>query len=207
MAAELGLDKADKKYSQDICFIPDGNYRRFIESFTGKIMPQGNFVDVDGNVLGRHNGICSYTIGQRKGLGVALGKPAFVKEIRPDTNEVVLSGNDELFNNTLHADDFNWISVTEDEVKAAGQNGIRCEAKIRYRHKAAPAAVSIISDVNAGAVHTSSGSEYRCCIDSSGSKAGMVRVVFDEPQRAVTKGQAVVLYDGDKVIGGGTICG
>ena len=207
MAAELGLDNADKKDSQDICFIPDGNYRRFIESFTGKIMPQGNFVDVEGNVLGRHNGICSYTIGQRKGLGVALGKPAFVKEIRPDTNEVVLSGNDELFNNTLHADDFNWISVTEDEVKAAGQNGIRCEAKIRYRHKAAPAAVSIISDVNAGAWHTSNGSEYPCRTGSSGPRARIVKVVFDEPQRAITKGQAVVLYDGDKVIGGGTICG
>lgn len=176
MAEERNLVNARKKDSQDICFIPDGDYKRFIEAYGNVKCEPGNFVMEDGQVIGRHKGIIYYTIGQRKGLGISYKEPLFVKEIRPATNEVVLSDNAALFTDTLYAKDFNWISV---EGIRPGET-LRCMAKIRYKHKESPATVSL--------------------------EEGLVKVVFDEPQRAITCGQAVVLYDGDVVVGGGTIC-
>jgi tRNA-specific 2-thiouridylase len=175
IAESKGLLNAHKHDSQDICFVPDGDYKHFIEKYTGRTCPEGNFVDEDGNVLGHHNGICNYTIGQRKGLGIAFGHPVFVSEIRPDTNEVVLSGNESLLGRECTAGDFNWIAYDKpaDAVRVAG--------KIRYRAK--EAAGTAVCD---------------------GDK---VHMTFDVPQRAITYGQALVLYDGDNVVGGGTICG
>lgn len=175
IAEEKGFINARKHDSQDICFIPDGNYKRFIEEYANKTCPEGDFVDVKGNVLGTHTGICNYTIGQRKGLGISSTAPLYVKDIDVANNKVVLSDNDSLFSNELVANDFNWVSIPKPE----NTDGIRVDGKIRYRHNP----------------------ESAVCIDE-GDK---VRVIFDKPQRAITCGQAVVLYDGDAVIGGGTI--
>ena len=175
-AERYGLINARKRDSQDICFVPDGDYAGFIEQYCGKKCGEGNFVDKEGNVIGPHKGICHYTIGQRKGLGIAASAPLYVNEIRPDTNEVVLGSNEDLFSCDLTADEFNWLSM---ECPKPGQE-IRCSARIRYRHKEQPATAVCGED-------------------------GSVSVHFDEPQRAITKGQAVVLYDGEYVLGGGTI--
>lgn len=177
LAEERGLINARKKDSQDICFIPDGDYKKFIENYRGNVSVPGDFVLEDGTVIGQHKGIIYYTIGQRKGLGISAKEPLFVKEIRPETNEVVLSDNDALFTDTLYASNFNWIAV---EGLQQGET-LKCLAKIRYKHKESPATVTAEGD--------------------------LIKVVFDEPQRAITKGQAVVLYDGDIVVGGGTIVG
>lgn len=175
MAEEMDFINARKHDSQDICFIPDGNYKRFIEEYSGKSCPAGNFVDTQGNVLGTHTGICNYTIGQRKGLGISAKAPLFVKEINVKKNEVVLSDDASLFTDTLYASDFNWIAK---EAPVAGE-GLTVEGKVRYRHTPAPA---------------------KCFVEGD-----EVKVIFDSPQRAITCGQAVVLYDGDAVVGGGTI--
>lgn len=176
LARNYGFYNADKQDSQDICFVPDGHYEKFIEKYTGKRAPEGNFIAEDGKVLGRHKGIVYYTIGQRKGLGIATAYPYYVKEIRAETNEVVLCVHEKLFQKTLYARDVNWISIPE-------PNGeIRVQAKIRYRHAAQPATAKMTEN-------------------------GLLKVTFDEPQRAITKGQAVVLYEGDLVLGGGKICG
>lgn len=174
IAAEIGLSVASKPDSQEICFIPDHDYAGYIRRITGKEIRPGNFVTPEGEVLGTHKGIIHYTIGQRKGLGIALGRPAFVTEIRPDTNEVVLSTNESLFRKTLTADHFNWMG------RAGAAEAFRCSAKIRYSHKGAECLVKENPD-------------------------GSVSCEFDEPQRAITPGQAVVLYDGDIVLGGGLI--
>lgn len=165
---------ASKPDSQDICFVPDGDYGAFLERYTGRLYEPGPFVDNEGHVLGTHKGTVRYTIGQRKGLGVAAGRPLYVSEIDVKGNTVTLSDEDRLFSDTLVAADFNWISGV------APTSEIRCRAKIRYRHREQPATAYPLED-------------------------GSVRVVFDEPQRAVTPGQAVVLYDGDIVLGGGEI--
>lgn len=133
MAASLGLLNADKPDSQDICFIPDGDYARFIEEYTGRSFPKGNFIDKNGNVLGQHSGIIRYTIGQRKGLGIALGKPAYVLAKNVQDNTVTLGSNDELFADTVYAENVNWVSV------ACPQEPLRVEAKIRYNMKVQPA--------------------------------------------------------------------
>ncbi|MDE5974762.1 MAG: tRNA 2-thiouridine(34) synthase MnmA [Eubacterium sp.] len=164
---------ARKKDSQDICFVPDGDYANFIERYLGKTYPKGNFIDINGNVLGEHQGIIRYTNGQRKGLGVAFGKPMYVADKNVAENTVTLCTNDELFSKELTADDFNWLIPNP-------AKKIRCFARVRYNMKEQPAAAYILDD-------------------------GKVKVVFDEPQRAITKGQAVVLYDCDTVLGGGTI--
>ena len=174
IATQQGFYNADKPDSQDICFIPDGDYASFIKKQTGREYPQGDFVDINGNILGRHKGIINYTIGQRKGLGIALGAPAYVKEIDVKNNRVVLCKDEELYTDCLCAEKFNWVSG---EVP---KEGVSCKAMVRYRG-ALKSAVAIPTGDN------------------------MVTVKFSEPQRAVTKGQAVVLYDGDTVIGGGTI--
>lgn len=172
-AQEKGFINADKKDSQDICFIPDGNYADFIENRLGESVQKGDFVDEEGNVLGEHKGIIYYTIGQRKGLGVAFGKPMFVCDIRPETREVVLTENDGLFKSKLIADNVNLISLESLE------SPTRLRARIRYNSPEQDATAYI--------------------------KDGLLYVEFDTPQRAITRGQAVVLYDGDTVLGGGTI--
>ncbi len=174
IAEEQGFYNADKPDSQDICFVPDGDYARFIARYTGHDCPAGDFVDEDGRVLGRHKGIVHYTVGQRKGLGIAADAPLYVKRIDAAENRVVLSGNDALFSRELTANDFNWIAcdIPPRELRAA--------ARVRYHQREQAATVTVLED-------------------------GRVHLVFDEPQRAVTPGQAVVLYDGDTVLGGGTI--
>lgn len=174
MAEDLELINAKKRDSQDICFIPDGDYASYIERSLNKTYPKGNFISPDGSVLGEHQGIIHYTVGQRKGLGIALGKPAFVKNINPQDNTVTLCDNEELFSKEVTAKNINLISV--DFVRGE----MRVKAKIRYRHEAQWATVTQPDD-------------------------NTLQVIFDEPQRAVTKGQALVLYDGDTVIGGGEI--
>ena len=174
MATDFGFVNASKPDSQDICFVPDGDYASFLARTTGKDYPEGDFISEDGTVLGRHKGIIHYTIGQRKGLGIALGVPMFVKEIRPKDGTVVLAPDKALYSKEALCRDFNWISGT------LPKEPVRCKAKIRYKHKEQPATAIPLED-------------------------GMVRVEFDEPQRAITPGQAAVLYDGDIVLGGGTI--
>lgn len=140
LATELGLMNADKPDSQDICFVPDGDYAGFIERYTGKKFPKGNFVDKYGNILGEHSGIIRYTIGQRKGLGIALGKPAYVISKDPVSNTVVLGDNEDLFCNTVYAGEVNWVSQT------CTVEPIRVEAKIRYNHSAQPATLFPLSE-------------------------------------------------------------
>ena len=174
MAEEQGLINARKHDSQDICFVPDGDYAKFIEKYTGKKTPEGDFVDKEGNYIGRHKGIIHYTIGQRRGLGIPAASRLYVCEISPKTNTVVLGDNSDLFSSELEADSVNLISVADlSEPK-------RVTAKIRYRHKEQPAIAWQTPD-------------------------GILHVKFDEPQRAITKGQAVVMYDGNEVVGGGII--
>ena len=175
MAKRLGLPVAHKPDSQEICFIPDHDYASFIEEYTGRELPPGNFVDLDGRVLGRHRGITHYTVGQRKGLNLSMGRPVFVVEIRPETNEVVIGDNEDVFTNVLRCDKLNWMAV--DGLHGKPMDVI---AKIRYSHKGSPCTIREIGD-------------------------DMVECRFHEPVRAVTPGQAVVFYDGDYVAGGGTI--
>ena len=174
IAEAQGFCNAEKPDSQDICFVPDGDYARFIEEYCKKSFPEGNFVNEEGEVLGRHKGIIRYTIGQRRGLGLALPESLYVCKKRMDANEVVLGKNERLFHDTLEASDLNWIAFED----VTGQ--IRCKAKIRYKQKEADAVVEKTGE-------------------------DRVRVKFDEPQRGITKGQAVVFYDGDIVLGGGKI--
>ena len=174
IAEKIGLLVANKPDSQDICFVPDGDYAAYIEENAGVKIPEGNFVTLDGKVLGKHKGIIHYTVGQRKGLGLSLGYPAFVLEIRPDTNEVVIGTNEDSMTTTLKANRVNFMSVEDlPEPK-------RVFAKIRYNHKGA-----------------------WCTVEKTGEDE--ITCTFEEPQRAVTPGQAVVLYDGEYVLGGGTI--
>lgn len=173
-AEKIGLPVANKPDSQEICFIPDNDYGKFIEENTHvKIVP-GNFVSTSGEILGQHKGISYYTIGQRKGLNLSMGKPVFVTEIRPETNEVVIGDNEEVFGRQLYADKLNFMSVE----KLIGPMNVT--AKIRYNHAGAPAIITMAED-------------------------GTVRCVFEQPQRAITPGQAVVFYNGDFIVGGGTI--
>ncbi len=174
IAEKIGLQVANKPDSQDICFVPDGDYAGYIEKNAGQKIAEGNFVTSEGKVLGRHKGITHYTVGQRKGLGLALGYPAFVLEIRPQTNEVVIGTYEESLTYTLRANRLNFMAV-EDITKP-----MRVFAKIRYNHKGA-----------------------WCVVEKTG--ADEVLCTFEEAQRAVTPGQAVVFYEGDYVLGGGTI--
>jgi tRNA-specific 2-thiouridylase len=174
LAEQIGFVNARKKDSQDVCFIPDGDYVSFIERTTGETFEKGNFIDLQGNILGTHQGIIKYTIGQRKGLGIALGEPMYVVEKSIENNTVTLARNDELFGTTLTASKINLISCEKIE------KPLKIKAKIRYNQKEQPATVEQIGD-------------------------DLIKVTFDEPQRAITKGQSVVLYDGDIVVGGGII--
>lgn len=174
IAAENGFENANRRDSQDICFVPDGNYAEFIERYTGKKDEEGNFIDTEGNVLGTHSGITHYTIGQGKHLGISIGRKAFVTDIDPVTRNITLGDNFMLYKSELVAEDVNIIAAE----KLSGR--VRVSAKIRYSAKEAPAWAFM-------------------------DEKGYLHVEFDEPQRAITKGQAVVLYDGDTVIGGARI--
>lgn len=174
IAEKNGFVNAHKKESQDICFVKNEDYADFIERYTGKSYPDGNFVDTKGNILGTHRGIIRYTVGQRKGLGLALPAPLYVCGIDTVKNEVVLCPNEELFTKELMATDINLISVKDIYTP------MRVKAKVRYKHQEQNATVVQLDE-------------------------NTLKVEFDEPQRAITKGQAVVLYEGDTVVGGGTI--
>lgn len=175
IADEAHLPVAHKPDSEEICFVPDNDYAGFIERDTGRKLTPGNFVDENGRVLGHHRGIACYTVGQRKHLGIALGHPVFVKEIRPLENEVVLSDNDALFSRELRVHDLNFMSVPD-----IGTEEIQVMTKIRYNHTAQPAVI--------------------CKTDDD-----TVLCRFDEPQRAITPGQAAVFYRDGMILGGGTI--
>ena len=174
MADEIGLLVAHKPDSQDICFVPDGDYASFIENTTDQVLQTGDFVTPEGKILGKHKGIIHYTVGQRKGLELALGYPAFVLEIRPETNEVVIGTYEESLTYTVRANELNFMSVEQIT------EPVRVFAKIRYNHKGA-----------------------WCTVERTGEDE--IVCTFDEPIRAATPGQAVVLYDGEYVLGGGTI--
>lgn len=178
IAKNIDVMMAHKPDSQDICFIPDNNYGAFLESELQKEdINAGNFLDVHGNVLGKHKGIIYYTIGQRKNLGISFGVPMYVKEILPKTNEVVLASDSELFENNLTAFDLNFMYLSKEEI----EDGLEVYAKIRYSHKPSKAFISVRDD--------------------------KINCTFEEAQRAITKGQAVVFYDKEgHIIAGGTIC-
>ena len=175
MADRLGLPVAHKPDSQEICFIPDHDYAAFLDRYTGRIMPEGNFVDLEGNVLGRHKGISHYTVGQRKGLNLAMGHPVFVVKIRPETNEVVIGDGRDVYASRVYCSRLNWMSID-------GLHGQEMEvtAKIRYNHKGQP-----------------------CIIREAGED--LVECIFEEPVRAAAPGQAAVFYRDEYVVGGGTI--
>lgn len=176
IAMEQKLPVANKPDSQEICFIPDNNYRRFLEDETGMKAREGNFVDKAGRILGRHKGITHYTIGQRKGLGLAFGHPIFVTEIRPETNEVVIGENEDIFVDGLHAVSLQYMAAEQ------YREGQRMKAKIRYSDKG-----------------------QMCTVKRIGKDS--LDIVFDQKVRAVTPGQAVVFYQDNVVLGGGTIAG
>ena len=176
MAENIGLVVAHKKDSQEICFVPDKDYAAFIDQHADTKVEPGNFVDIEGNILGHHKGITHYTIGQRRGLNIAAGKRIFVQQIRPETNEVVLGSNESLFTNVVRAENINFMAEADllpgQEWEAVG--------KIRYNHKGTPCRVKRVGE-------------------------DRLECYFEEPVRAVTPGQALVLYKGDYVLGGGTI--
>lgn len=174
IAGDSHFVNAKKPDSQDICFVPDGDYVSFIERYTGKKYDSGQFLDVNGKVLGKHKGIVHYTIGQRKGLGIAAGKPLYVKELRVKENQVILGDEKDLYARRFQVEDFNWISGKVPEKE------ILCKVKTRYRQK-----------------------EQEAQVIPTGERS--VEVIFKQPQRAITRGQAAVLYDGETVLGGGTI--
>ena len=174
MAGRLGLCNARKHDSQDICFVPDGDYAAFMEWYTGRHYPPGDFLDPEGRVIGRHRGAVRYTIGQRKGLGLACGAPVYVCAKDMARNTVTVGPEAALYTRELWANDLNWIPF------AAPDGPLRVTARTRYRQAEQPATL---------------------CPEGP----DRVRVVFDTPQRAVTAGQAVVFYDGEDVVGGGTI--
>lgn len=174
IAEKSGLPVAHKSESQDICFVPDGDYAAFIERHTGKSFPAGDFTDTEGKVLGRHKGIINYTVGQRRGLGLSLKAPLYVKSKDAAQNKVVLCPNEQLFEKKLDCREANWVGV---EMPASP---LRVEAKIRYRHAAAPATVWATGE-------------------------NSFHLEFDEPQRAISPGQSCVLYIGDILAGGGII--
>lgn len=174
IAEKYGFSNAQKPDSQDICFVPDGDYAAFIKRRRGHDFKEGDFTDKDGNVLGRHKGLINYTNGQRKGLGIAFGKPMYVVGKDLKNNRIILGDEKDLYTDTLYASDINLISVPE--IKGE----MRVSAKTRYSQTETPATVTQLSP-------------------------DRIKIVFDTPVRAVTSGQAVVMYDGDIVVGGGVI--
>ncbi len=176
IAEGLGLPVAEKPDSQDICFIPDHDYAGYIMAHCKKNVPEGNFVNEKGEVLGRHKGIIHYTIGQRKGLKIAAGHPIYVTAIKKESNEVLIGEREDLFTNLLTCDHLHFMAIEDLKEEMS------VTAKIRYNHAGTSARIKKIGE-------------------------DLCEVKFAEPVRAVTPGQAVVFYDGEVVVGGGTICG
>lgn len=176
IAKKINLRIANKPDSQEICFVPDNNHARFIQEETGKEFEEGNFVDEEGNILGRHKGIAHYTIGQRKGLGLSFGYPIFVLDIRVDTNEVVIGKSEDVFGTALIANRVNFMSIEDIKI---GES-IKARAKIRYSHKGENCEITKIDE-------------------------DIIKVVFENEVRAITPGQAVVFYEKDYVLGGASI--
>ena len=179
IARSIGLETAEKPESQEICFVPDGNYARFVENYARSEMGRPEFAGgeistLDGNVIGQHAGLHRYTIGQRRGIGIASSEPLYVVKIDVPRNQLVVGRRSELYGKSFTATGVNWIAI------ARGDGPVRAEVRIRYRHNEAPATITAIG-------------------------AGRVRVEFDEPQTAITPGQAAVFYEGDVVLGGGWI--
>ncbi|MCD8382649.1 MAG: tRNA 2-thiouridine(34) synthase MnmA [Clostridiales bacterium] len=174
VARELGFCNARKHDSQDICFVPDGDYAGFMERYTGKRYPEGDFLDLSGQVVGRHRGAVRYTLGQRKGLNLAMGAPVYVCRKDMAANTVSVGPNEALFSRTVLVGELNWIAVS------ALTAPMRVKARLRYRQR-----------------------EQWATLSPEGEDR--VRLTFDQPQRAATVGQAAVFYDGDIVVGGGTI--
>lgn len=173
IASEIGLYVANKPDSMEICFVPDDDYAGFINKNSEKKIIPGNFVDINGKIIGKHKGITNYTVGQRKGLNLSMGHPVFVTEIRPETNEVVIGDNEDVLKYRLIAENINFMSDAEiDEEK-------EYIAKIRYNHRGT-----------------------KCHVKKNDDK---MECIFDEPVRAITPGQAVVVYDNEYVAFGGTI--
>jgi len=174
IAEAQGFVNARKPDSQDICFVPDGDYARVIALHTGKQYPEGDFLDLHGSVLGRHRGIIHYTVGQRRGLGLSFPEPYYVVRLDPEANTVTLGPKRALFSRDARVQELHWCAGI------APASPVRCSVKLRYRHPEQPAQVFPAPD-------------------------GTARILFDEPQRAATPGQAAVFYDGDTVLGGGTL--
>lgn len=179
IAKEAGIPVADKPDSQEICFIPDDDHAEFIrKNHSGAITGEGNFVDTKGNILGRHKGVICYTVGQRKGLGIALGKPAYVCRIDTDRNEVVIGDIEDIMSDTVICDDPNFLSI---EGLQPGEE-IKCRARIRYHHEPVEAVAGMTGD-------------------------GKLKIKFNTPVKGAAPGQSAVMYDDDgNVIGGGVIC-
>lgn len=179
LAAEHGLELAQKPDSQEICFIPGGSYSQFLKAYLdeqGRELPDsaGELVTANGDVVGKHEGIHAFTVGQRKGLGVSSPQPLYVLKIHPDSHAVQVGPDEMLFSKTLIADRLNWVSISQPD------EPIRVNIKIRHRHEPAPATLRVIGD-------------------------DQIEATFDEPQRAITPGQSAVFYQGDEVAGGGWI--
>ena len=174
VAEEQCFINARKRESQDICFVPDGDYAAFLERWSGKIWPEGDILDIQGKVLGRHRGALRYTVGQRRGLDLPMGERVYVCAKDMEHNTVTVGPESALYSPALLAGRMNWLSIPEPS------GPIRVSARTRYRQTETPATATPLP-------------------------GGRMRLVFDEPKRAVTAGQAVVLYDGDLVLGGGTI--
>jgi tRNA-specific 2-thiouridylase len=180
VAREYALAVAEKSESQEICFVPDGNYAGFIDRYleaenaSDRLPGDGEIIDSAGQVVGHHGGIHRYTIGQRRGIGIAAEQPLYVVSINSAKNQVIVGQQDELMGHEFTAAGVNWITFDSPEAP------VRAEVRIRYRHEPAPATITSLEE-------------------------GRVRVEFDEPQRAITPGQATVFYRGDEVIGGGWI--
>lgn len=176
LAEQYGFINADKSESQDICFVPNGDYAEFICGFTKKKYPEGDFLLTSGEKIGRHNGVIRYTIGQRKGLGISYSEPLYVCGKSVAENTVTLGTQRDLYRDSFTARDFNWISIPEPEPNST----VRASVRTRYHGAESPVTVTV------NPYHT-------------------VLIRFDEPQKAISPGQAAVLYDGDVVIGGGII--
>ena len=176
IAEKIGLMTAKKPDSMEICFVPDDDYAKYICENSDYKDVEGNFVDLEGNILGKHKGIIHYTVGQRKGLNIAFGKPMYVLKLKPETNEVVLGSNEEVFTNKLYCNRLNFMAI--DDLR----DTMSVKAKIRYNHKGDKCTIKKVDE-------------------------DLVECIFEQPQRAVTPGQAVVFYDGAYVLGGGTIIG
>jgi len=174
IAGKIDLRIANKPDSQEICFIPDNNYAKFIEDNTDNKIETGNFVNLNGDIIGTHKGITHYTVGQRKGLNLSMCRPVFVVKIKPETNEVVIGEGNDVYSSKLYANRLNFMSIP-----SLGSE-MHVTAKIRYSHKGAACTIKMAEE-------------------------DLLECIFDEPQRAITPGQAVVFYDGELVLGGGTI--